>query len=290
MTTLDISQRALVPETRSKTAISMPEDVYRYIVAFLDCASDTETILACALVSRTWLPIGQSKLFHSITITTERRWDAFKVLLSPSSSPRIIQYLKTVRELHIDVDRGGEVPVIMIRKKWYLEVLPECSEYLTGVKHISMQSMAADEPEWHSSLSSIPPYSSVEVLEINADVVYGMGSVYRILLTFPNISYLILDKVLTLDEKSSRTLPDWSGLISLTKLEVCTHDYYFLLHLSKLGLARHLKQFIWVGMGSVCPFEWRNITEMIDGPSLLYICCDMDIWLADRHCKFSQYH
>lgn len=60
----------------------MPADVCGYIIAFLDNYEDLRTILACALVSRTWLPIGQSKLFHSITFKDERGWALFKVFLS----------------------------------------------------------------------------------------------------------------------------------------------------------------------------------------------------------------
>lgn len=273
MATLDVSQPTLVPGTHSTKSITMPADVCGYIIAFLDNSEDLKTISACALVSRTWLPFGQSKLFHCVTFKDERGWALFKVFLSPSTPPHIAQYLKTVQELHIIADdpyqRGKHVPR---NRNWYSEVLVDCSKYFTGVKRISLSTIVWT-PAWRSSLSSISPYSSLQVLEINHGVVNDVDRLILLLSVFPTISHLILnvESYSYFATNPSQPPSPWPGFHSLRKLEF---GQYKMVHwLGKLGFFRDLKHLTWSGEPSLSQRKWRGLIKMIDGSSLLSLCC-----------------
>lgn len=269
MATLDVGLPALVPETHLNKTVSIPSDVCGYIIAFLDNSSDLRTILACNLVSRIWLPFGQSKLFHSITFKDERSWALFQVFLSPSTPPHIAQYLKTVQELRIIADdpyqRGKHGPR---NRNWYSEVLVECSKYLAGVKRISLSTIEWT-PAWRSSLPSISPYSSLEILEINPGVVNDVDKLILLLSVFPTISHLILNVESHSYFATNPSQPPhpWPGFHSLTKLEF---GQYKMVHwLGKLGFFRDLKHLTWSGEPSLSQRKWRGLIETIDASSLL---------------------
>lgn len=271
MATLDVGLPTLVPKTHSNKTVAIPSDVCGYIIAFLDNSSDLRTILACNLVSRIWLPIGQSKLFHSITFKDERSWALFEVFLFSSTPPHIAQYLKTVRELCIIADdpyqRGKHGPR---NGNWYSEVLVECQNTSQVSNSLSTIEWT---PVWRSSLPSISPYSSLEVLEINLAVVNDVDRLILLLSVFPTISHLILNVESHSYFATNPSQPPhpWPGFHSLTKLEF---GQYKMVHwLGKLGFFRDLKHLTWSGEPSLSQRKWRGLIETIDASSLLSLCC-----------------
>lgn len=264
MATLDVSQPTLVPGTHSTKNITMPADVCGYIIAFLDDSEDPRTILACTLVSRSLLPIARFKLFRSISFKHERSWSLFKVFLSPAAPSHIAPYLKTVEELHIYPHS---------RDPWFSEILVECSEYLTGVKRISLRSIEWT-PAWRSSLSSITPYVSLEVLQINPGVFDDVEQLYLLLSAFPTLPHLILDCADPwFKTNSGHDLHKWPGFQPLTTLEF--RRYKMVRWLGKLGYLGHLKSLTWCGEFRAVQCKWRALSEAIDGSSLLSLCCDV---------------
>lgn len=157
-------------------------------------------------------------------------------------------------------------------RNWYSEVLVDCSKYLTGVKRISLTTIEWT-PAWRSSLSSISPFSSLQVLEINYGVVSNVDRLILLLSVFPTISHLILNVSANLYFATNPLQPPhpWPGFHSLTKLEF---GQYKMVHwLGKLGFFKDLKHLTWDGEVTSCQRKWQGLIMAIDGSSLLSLCC-----------------
>lgn len=122
--------------TTEKKTIRLPIEIHEYILAFLNSKFDTSTIMKCVLVCRAWLPFSQFKLYHTVTLQSERRWTRFETLLLSSTSI-IAERLKMVRELCIMMGRNSiteDEPM----KTWPHQALIDCGGCLPGLTRISL--------------------------------------------------------------------------------------------------------------------------------------------------------
>lgn len=234
--------------------------------------------LSCTLVSRTLLPCGRSKLFHVIVFKTEQSWALFKVFLAPSCPPHIIRYLKTVRELWVQLRNSRE------DESWSHEILVACSEYITGVKSIRLDSFQWTS-EWRSSISSIPPnsYTSVQDLRVSNTMVFDVVDLYHLISAFPAISHLILwafsywvDPQITPSMKLQE-LKRLPTLHSLIKLELTDGPPDMAWFFAESGLVRHLKHLIFDDESICSKEDWITFSEAIDSHSLSSVWCGFDL-------------
>lgn len=241
------------------------------ILAFLDNRHDIQTITNCSLVSRTWLSCSRSKLFHTIVLDRKKRWTQFKVLLCSSTPSHIAHYIKTVRNLIVLPVYGED--------SWSHEVLVACSQYLTGLKSIELDSCTWTS-EWRSSLPRIAPYSSVQALKIARVEVGDFGDLYRILSVFPALSQLTLDGY-TEDWASPEVSmtheeqQNMAKLHSLTDLVMYDSELSLAWWLPHIGFTRNLKRLDWAGEYDPEKQGWDDLTNAINGSSLLSMCCQV---------------
>lgn len=262
---------APMPGTGGTKTITVSEEVWGYIIAFLDRMLDVQTILACTLVSRTWYSIGLSKLFYIIAFRREQSWTHFKAFLSPSAEPRITRYLKTVRELHI-TPRGPE------EESWSREVLVECSRHLTGVRTVFLGSVRWTA-EWRPSLYSIPPssYRSVQLLRINDMKVFDFGDLYRLISTFPAVSQFDLSLFSFSNESQAMSstrrqeLEQLPELHSMKELRITSCASDIVSSLVKFGLVKHLERLFLFWECVVRDEDWATLSKAIDRCSLSFL-------------------
>lgn len=288
MEALDISEPESSSVVDTRKTITIPADVYAYIISFCDIYGDHQTILNCTLVSHTWLPIGQSLLFDQVILNIERSWTRFKSFLTPSTRSRVSPNLGVVRELFIETK---------FQESWSHEVLVACSRHLTGLQRLYMKGISWNTDRmWRSSLSSIPPnsYGSLRRLDIDDVLLFDIGDLYHIISTFPTTSRLWLSSIdflnhSMLEATSSMTLQELEQLPELpsrTYLSLGTCDSQLLWYLKKFGLMSHLKEVV-CGYNTIHVEEdWKTLSEMIDSCSLWFLHFELDMRICKAPCTY----
>ncbi|KAJ8456041.1 hypothetical protein ONZ45_g18823 [Pleurotus djamor] len=98
-----------VPPGKSCSPPSLPDDVVDHILAF----ASMDTLLACSLVARSWLPLAQRRIFHDIQISvagSSRASQSFRNLLHlfSTTSPHLARYARHIFFMVVLRDQSWE--------------------------------------------------------------------------------------------------------------------------------------------------------------------------------------
>lgn len=285
MAILDFSGHPITPADDTKKTV--PTDVFAYIIAFLDVFWNRPAIVNSTLVCRAWFACGRAKLFHSIRFETQQGWTLFESFLAPAAPSHITQYLKSVRELVIDLDGHDQ------RWSWTHEVLADCSEHLTGLKLIGLYSIPWGW-EWGRSLLSIPnrPYASVERLLISHIEILDSLDLYRLISAVPNVSRIDISHIVFqqevqgMDFRRLQDLEQLPKLHPLKELRIESSAMAVVRWIAKSGLMNRLNRFSFDWDAIREEEFWTEVSEIIDSSTLSSLGCEFELAECRESCAY----
>jgi len=170
------------PRMGSKTskakrpAVIIPQDVVDEILDHLAADSNFESLRACALVSRSWIPSCRRYLFHTADLTRWKmnRWlNAFPV---PEESPA-----HHVRDLRISIEWSN----------WFHDKFLEHAPWFTNVQRLYLLGGGGDYLGSRlSSLWRLP--ESITSLTVDASYGVTLAGIWDIMARLPNLNDLSL--------------------------------------------------------------------------------------------------
>ena len=153
-----------------------PQDIINEILDHLATDSDFESLLACALVSKSWILSCQRHLFHTANFTSQRmdRW--FNMFPVPEESPA-----HHVRVLDISI-RGAN---------WFPEKFFEHAPQFTNVRSLSLLGEGYRLGPRLPSLWRLPESVTSLTIDVSRKLV-SLLAIWDIMVRLPNLDDLSL--------------------------------------------------------------------------------------------------
>ena len=175
------TKRSASMNTVTGTALRLPTEIVEEILGYL--TGNSASLRSCALVSKSWVPLCQRLLFHTILFTSTRiaRW--LKTFPVPEESPAHF-----VRDLWLLVGGDHSIP----------EQFFEHTPWFTDAEKMTLVGNEGLHPSWIPSSWRLP--QSVTSLTIRVNKI-SLSQIQNIMEQLPNLDDLTLSGALvTADE------------------------------------------------------------------------------------------
>lgn len=143
-----MSSRMLTPPTISYSSqrppSRLPNELHHFVLAFVNCMDDRQTLFACALVCRTWFQFCKAQLFRNI------------VLKEAASLKRVLKHLGTPDSCLIQHARSVFVEHQEGQPPWAHNALFDLAGRLPKIEEISFESSSKLDSHNKATTSPAP--------------------------------------------------------------------------------------------------------------------------------------